>query len=123
MQLAPKRIQEFCRAKRLSLNQLLKQAGVSKTAYYSLKRRGVVVPFTVLRLCKVLGVEPKEILSSINTDVIASLLLRERLEEIIHQNPKADRDNVWHTLLLLQDKPITRLNRALLRGSGGKHIH
>lgn len=38
------------------------------------------------------------------------------LEEILTANPTADRDNVWHTLILLEEPAIDRLNRGLLRG-------
>ncbi|MFH0924994.1 MAG: hypothetical protein V1872_05070 [bacterium] len=37
------------------------------------------------------------------------------LEEIMRHHKNADRDNVRHTLLLLEEKPIDRLRRALIR--------
>ena len=44
---------------------------------------------------------------------------RERLailEEILARHPHVDRENAWHTLLLLELSPIERLERGLVRG-------
>ncbi len=122
MELASERIRALCRKKKLSLNSLLRAAGVSKTAYYSLKRRRIMVPISALRICKVLDVEPPAILKSISTDTISTLLLQEKLEQIMRRHRNADRENIWHTLLLLEEKPIARLNRALLRGTYASHL-
>ena len=42
--------------------------------------------------------------------------LRKRLDYILSIHPQADRENVWHTLLLLDEEPIERLRRSLRRG-------
>ena len=42
--------------------------------------------------------------------------LSQRVEEILAAHPDADRDNVRHTLILLQQPPLERLQRSLLRG-------
>jgi len=39
-----------------------------------------------------------------------------RVEKIIAANPSADRDNVRHTLILLEQPPLERLQRSLIRG-------
>lgn len=39
-----------------------------------------------------------------------------RVEEIIAAHPQADPDNVRHTLILLQQPPLERLQRSLIRG-------
>lgn len=47
---------------------------------------------------------------------------RERLailEEILVRHPHVDRENAWHTLILLELSPIERLERGLLRGRRG----
>ena len=41
--------------------------------------------------------------------------LFDTLERIMKKNTHADRDNIRHTLLLLQEKPVDRLRRALIR--------
>jgi hypothetical protein len=42
--------------------------------------------------------------------------LSARVEEILAAHPNADRDNVRHTLILLEKPPFERLQRSLIRG-------
>ena len=42
--------------------------------------------------------------------------LSTRVEKILATNPRADRDNVRHTLILLEQPPLERLQRSLIRG-------
>ena len=42
--------------------------------------------------------------------------LSARVEEILAAHPDADRDNVRHTLILLEQPPLERLQRSLIRG-------
>jgi hypothetical protein len=42
--------------------------------------------------------------------------LRARVEKILAAHPSADRDNVRHTLILLEQPPLERLQRSLIRG-------
>jgi len=49
----------------------------------------------------------------------ATTLARERLERaraICDAEPEASFENVWHALILLEDPPLVRLNRSLIRG-------
>jgi hypothetical protein len=39
-----------------------------------------------------------------------------RVEKILAVNPQADSDNVRHTLILLEQPPLERLQRSLIRG-------
>jgi hypothetical protein len=39
-----------------------------------------------------------------------------RVEQILAAHPDADRDNVRHTLILLEKPPLERLQRSLIRG-------
>jgi hypothetical protein len=39
-----------------------------------------------------------------------------RVEKILAAHPSADRDNVRHTLILLEQPPFERLQRSLIRG-------
>ena len=48
--------------------------------------------------------------------------LRGELEQIAALHPEADRENLWHALLLLEEEPIDRLRRALIRGRG-RNLH
>ncbi len=42
--------------------------------------------------------------------------LTARVEKVLAANPDADRDNVRHTLILLEQPPLERLQRSLIRG-------
>jgi len=42
--------------------------------------------------------------------------LSARVEKILLDHPEADRDNVRHTLVLLEMPPLERLQRSLIRG-------
>jgi hypothetical protein len=42
--------------------------------------------------------------------------LSRKVEEVVAADPEADRDNIRHTLILLQLPPIERLQRSLIRG-------
>ena len=46
--------------------------------------------------------------------------LSARVEKILAANPEADRDNVRHTLILLEQPPFERLQRSLIRGRASK---
>jgi hypothetical protein len=39
-----------------------------------------------------------------------------RVKEIVAAHPDADPDNVRHTLILLEQPPLERLQRSLIRG-------
>ncbi len=38
------------------------------------------------------------------------------VEKVLAAHPSADRDNVRHTLILLEQAPLERLQRSLIRG-------
>jgi hypothetical protein len=42
--------------------------------------------------------------------------LNARVEQVLARHPEADRDNVRHTLILLEQPPLERLQRSLIRG-------
>jgi hypothetical protein len=47
--------------------------------------------------------------------------LADQVSKVMQCFPEADRDNVRHTLILLQIPPLERLGRSLLRGSPNTH--
>jgi hypothetical protein len=53
--------------------------------------------------------------SRANLSVQRVRALQRRLNAILKKHPEADREHVWHTLLLLEEPPIERLRRGLLR--------
>ena len=70
----------------------------------------------MLALADFLETEPGELLEqTIGPGMRARLLLR-KVERILAKHSVADRDNVRHTLLLLEEPPVDRLERGLLRG-------
>jgi len=100
----------------LGLHQLLRLAGVSKTAYYSLLRRDSVVPASVLRLSSELGVPPSAILEEIPQEEVITRRRMLDLANLQEQLPEADRDNLWQALILLERPVEERLNLSLTRG-------
>lgn len=42
--------------------------------------------------------------------------LAESVQAVLAQHPQADPDNVRHTLILLEQPPLERLRRSLIRG-------
>lgn len=116
MKLSAVRIHLLCAKRGLSLQGFLEAAGVSRTAYYSLARRRSVLPRSLHAMARMLDVAPSALLEE---EPPAAARARELLEEarsILAQTPQATFENVWHTLALLDEPPIERLRRSLLRG-------
>jgi hypothetical protein len=42
--------------------------------------------------------------------------LMARMQSVLAANPQADADNVRHTLILLEQPPLERLQKSLIRG-------
>ena len=95
---------------------VLDQAGVSRNAYYSLVRKHSVLPASIEALASALGVPPSELLEDNPSPVAEAGKLAMEVDRIVRQHRGVDRDNVRHTLLLLDEEPIARLRRALRRG-------
>jgi len=116
MKISVEELKKLCAKRGLSLNRLLNRAGVSKNAYYSLVCKGTVLPGSVMRIAALLGVKASTFLTETEPEEASIQALLEDLETIVGRNKRVDRDNVRHTLLLLQEEPIERLRRALTRG-------
>jgi len=121
MRLSPQKIKKLCARHGTSLQALLVSVAVSRTAYYSLARKDSVLPASIRSIAGALGVKPSSILD--DTDPARRLQARARLaRRITASNPGATFENVWHTLVVLDDPPIERLRRSLLRGRS-RDIH
>ena len=116
MRVSPSAIKTIARKQGRKLQDVLEEAGVSKTAYYSLVRKQVVVPTSVLKIAQALRVSTAEFLEHLDPQELDSYCRAQLVERIVSQEPNLDRDNVRHTLLLLDEPPIDRLRRALRRG-------
>ena len=121
MRLSADKLKEMGRTRGLSLKELLDQSGVSKTAYYHLLAKESVLPRSIETLSETLGVKPSSFLiEESEEDAIRRI---GRLSEAISaRHPSLDRDNVRHTLLLLEEEPLDRLRRGLTRGRK-IHLH
>ena len=117
MRLSADKIRALASRQSRSLSAVLRDAAVSRTAFYSLARRRSLLPRTVYAIADALGVKPGDVLDS--PDRSAAELLAARLADaraIAAAHPKSAFENIWHTLALLNLPPIDRLNRSLLRG-------
>jgi transcriptional regulator with XRE-family HTH domain len=118
MRLGSEKVKSLCAERGISVGKLLKQAGVSRNAYYSLARRDSILPRTVQALAKALTVEESELLTSESREVEKTHALMKEVDRIVKRYPSIEPENVRHTLLLLREKPIERLRRALTRAQG-----
>jgi transcriptional regulator with XRE-family HTH domain len=116
MRLSTERIKRLCKSRGLGLGELLRRARVSRTAYYSLARKDSVLPKSVRAIAATLEVTPSRILGGRGRPERKARELIRELERIMARHPRASREDVWHTLLLLEEKPIERLRRGLIRG-------
>lgn len=115
MRISANRIKELCRGRRLRLKELLHHAGVSRTAYYSLLRKDSVLPRSIMNMAEYLNISPAEFLDDEGEKVRSMRLLQEEAAGICRRHPDCDADNIRHTLLLLNQKPVNRLRRGLTR--------
>jgi len=116
MELSPDMIKRCAKRKGMTLKDLLLQAGVSRTAYYSLVRKESVLPKSIRAIARTLEVTPTQILVDTEEEARRISARNEKVHAILAVNPAVDPDNVRHTLLLLDQEPEERLRRALLRG-------
>jgi transcriptional regulator with XRE-family HTH domain len=116
MRISAEKLKHLCTGKELSIKELLSRAGVSRNAYYSLVRKGSVLPRSVIAIAARLGVSPAAFLESADTLITDTRLLLAKIDAICSSHRHADRDTIRHTLMLLQEQPIDRMRRALLRG-------
>ena len=115
MKLSAGRIKRLCASRGITLSQMLEQANVSRTAYYSLVRKESVLPGSVRAIADQLAVTPSRILIEAGPDEQRAQALLRIARKVVRKNPQATFENVWHTLMLLEEPPIDRLRRSLLR--------
>jgi transcriptional regulator with XRE-family HTH domain len=116
VKLDARRIKKLCKQEGLTLQALLERAGVSRTAYYSLTRKDSVLPASVRAVAGELGVAPSAILEEAPSAEWRTRALLRKAGRVLDHHPRASFENVWHTLVLLEEPPIDRLRRSLLRG-------
>jgi hypothetical protein len=115
MRISLQKLHGLCAARGISLGQLLREAGVSRNAFYSMARKRDLMPRSVRAVADQLGVGVAEFVED-DPRAAKAIELLARVDRVVARHPGIDRDNVRHTLLLLEKKPIERLRRALTRG-------
>jgi transcriptional regulator with XRE-family HTH domain len=108
-------LKRLCGERRMSLQRLLKKANVSRTAYYSLLRKDTVLPKSIDRISKCLGVSPGVFLQDPLAQIQRIRELDDQADRIQRRYPECDRDVVLRTLRNLDLEPVERLRRALIR--------
>jgi transcriptional regulator with XRE-family HTH domain len=122
VRLSAERIRRLCARRGLSLEAFLDAAGVSRTAYYSLARRPSILPRSVQAMARMLQVAPSSILREDPPAAARAEALLAEARAVLKSHPRSAFENVWHTLVLLDEAPIDRLRRSLLRARTS-HIH
>ena len=117
MRLNTESIRQKCRERGEGLGGLLAKAGVSRTAYYSLARKDNILPASIRRIAKALGVCPGDVLVDEQKLADEMRKLAERAAQIAAQRKGASAENVRHALILLRHDPLERLRRALIRAA------
>ena len=115
MRIAEDRLKRLCKAKGITIKKLLDDSGVSKNAFYSLARKNSILPRSITAIADSLNVCPSEFLDEPASALQRRQELYAKSQAIAEQYDDVDPDNIVHTLLLLDEKPIERLRRALTR--------
>lgn len=118
MKISHKMVQVICRQKGITISDALRASGVSRNAYYSLKDKKSVLPKSILRLAETLDVAPSELLHDEAAVLKEHMALLEKVNAVVEKHPEVDPTSVRHTLALLSEPPLKRLERALRRGHG-----
>jgi len=113
MHVSTRNVKSLCRKQGLNLNQVLDETGVSRNAYYTIARKACVLPKSIVAIADRLGVSPLDILEDPGSPNQRATRLIGEVNKVKSHYPEVDEENVRHTLLLLREKPIDRLRRAL----------
>jgi transcriptional regulator with XRE-family HTH domain len=104
----------ICLDRGLSVSKVLKLADVSRTAFYNLLKHDSLVPKSLQNISTLLNIPVEDLLEE--SELKKTRRLQNKLEEVLKLYPETSRENAWHTLVLLEEPPIQRLERALIRG-------
>jgi transcriptional regulator with XRE-family HTH domain len=105
----------LCGQRRITGSELLGRAGVSRNAFYTLLRKREMLPRSLVAIAQALNVAPSALLEENRSPAQDMRRLLAAVDKVMRRHPEADRDNVRHTLILLQEQPVDRLRRALTR--------
>ena len=116
MNINTEKLEKLLKKQGINLKTLLEKSAVSKTAYFNLIYKDRLLPKSIYAISETLEVNPSAFLEEINSTEKKFLMILKLTDDIILENPKLSRENVRHTLILLDEKPIERLRRGLKRG-------
>ena len=116
MRIKTEAIKAYCKQYGWTLDDLLKKAGVSRTAYYALTRKDSILPKSIQSIAKEMNVSPSEILLDPDKEVREMRALYEKARAVSQKYPKVNVENVMHTFVMLKKTPLERLRKGLLRG-------
>ena len=116
VKLSMDKVEYECRRSHLNLGEMLREAGVSRNAFYSLARKDYVVPLSLILIAERLHISVSGLLEEADTPAERMKSIIVESERVSKRHPGTDRDTIRHTLLLLSEKPVERLRRALRRG-------
>ncbi|MEK7309067.1 MAG: helix-turn-helix domain-containing protein, partial [Nitrospirota bacterium] len=68
-------IKDKCRQQKITFSELLKQAGVSRNAFYTLAREDSVLPKSIRAIAKSLNISPSEFVTEDNQEMEKMKLL------------------------------------------------
>lgn len=109
-------IKALCKQHGWTLDDLLKESGVSRTAYYALTRKANILPKSIQAIARQMNVSVSEILFDTDREVQDRQKLYEKARAVGQQYPDVNIENVMHTWLMLRKTPLERLRKGLLRG-------
>ena len=116
MKISPDKLRTLCAEQHIRLNSLLREAGVSRTAYYSLARKDSVLPKSIERIARRLQVRPVAFLEDDGAVIQHVREMQAKAEAVHRAHRTLDRDVIYRTIENLELEPIERLRRALTRG-------
>jgi transcriptional regulator with XRE-family HTH domain len=116
MRIDKPRLRELTMKRGMTRNALLAKAGVSKTAFYNLLHKDSILPASLRSIAGTLSVRPGVFLTEKNPDVMKIRRVLALTDRIVADDSRLDPDNVRLTLLLLEEEPVRRLRRSLIRG-------
>jgi transcriptional regulator with XRE-family HTH domain len=116
------KIKKIAKERNLSLSDLLKNARVSKTAYYHLLRKDSLFPASLRSIAETLSVPPSRLITEGRSATEKIRRILAETDRIVASDPGLDPENIRLTLLLLEEPPLERLRRSLTRGRA-LHLH
>ena len=87
MRINAEKLKKLCRSRQIPLKTLLREAKVSRTAYYSLLRKESVLPKSIDRVARRLEVSPLCFLSDVTGQVRRIRELQARTDDICLRDP------------------------------------